>query len=207
MLKDKHKLSENQVKSEFADALGRLEWLKPRDLDFTEAVYDGKITIMRLAELRPPPSILETLIDAPARVLTAKHLCHHPSLILALAQTCGGSLPMRAALYVSQALMNPKLQGNTALSTLIGGLEGYRKSHPEVNFNVCMLKRANGLMTSAELSQTLKPGYKDSALVAGLNRVFKLPADLTMALNELAIPIPPALLRRNGESFTQDLGM
>lgn len=206
MLREKHKLSESQVQSEFADALGTLEWLKPRDLDFTEAVFDGRITIARLAELRPLPSILERLIDAPARVLTAKHLCHHPYLILTLAQTCSGDLPTRAALYVSQALMNPKLQGNTALSPLIAGLEGYQ-SHPEVRFNLCMLKRANGLMTTDELTERLKPGYKDSALVAGLTKVFKHPADLTTALNELAIPIPPTLLRRSGKSFTQELGI
>jgi len=206
MLREKHKLSESQVQSEFADALGTLEWLKPRDLDFTEAVYDGRITIARLAALRPLASILEKLIDAPARPLTAKHLCHHPSLILTLAQTCSGELATRAALYVSQALMNPKLQGNTALRPLIEGLEEY-KSHPEVHFNLCMLKRANGLMTTEELRKQLKPGYKEAALVAGLTKVVKHPADLTMALNELAIAIPPALLRRNGKSFTQDLGV
>ncbi|WP_408602272.1 hypothetical protein [Pseudomonas sp. PLMAX] len=205
MLREKHKLSESQVQNEFADALGTLEWLKPRDLDFTEAVYDGRITIARLAALRPLASILEKLIDAPARPLTAKHLCHHPSLILTLAQTCSGELATRAALYVSQALMNPKLHGNTALRPLIERLEGYR-SHPEVHFNLCMLKRANGLMTTEDLRGRLKP-YKDAALVTGLNKVFKHPADLTMALNELAIAIPPALLRRNGKSFTQDLGV
>ncbi|MNF13635.1 hypothetical protein D3C80_2155440 [compost metagenome] len=70
-----------------------------------------------------------------------------------------------------------------------------------------MLKRANGLMTTEDLRKKLKPGCKDAALFAGLNRVFKHPADLTMALNELAIAIPPALLRRNGKSFTQDLGV
>jgi hypothetical protein len=159
MLREKHQLSESQVQNEFADALGTLEWLKPRDLDFTEAVYDGRITIARLAELHSLPSILERLIHAPARVLTAKHLCHHPSLILTLAQSCSGDLPMRPALYVSQALMNPKLQGNTALRPLIEGL-GVYQSNPEVHFNLCILKRANGLMTTEELRKQLKPGYR-----------------------------------------------
>lgn len=206
MLKDKHKLSNSEVESEFRDALSTLEWLKPRDLDFTEAVYDGRITISRLAELRPLSSILERLIEAPARALTAKHLCHHPSLILTLAQSCSGDLPLRAALHVSQALMNPKLQGNIALIALIEGLERYQ-SHSELCFNLCMLKRANGLMTTEELRNRLGHGYKDAALIAGLSRVFKHPADLTVALNELAIAIPPALIRRNGKSFTQDLGV
>lgn len=206
MLRDKHKLSESQVKSEFADALGTLEWLKPRDLDFSEAVYDGRVTIARLAELRPLASILATLISAPARGLTAKHLCHHPTLILDLAISTGGDLATKAALYVSQSLMNPKLQGNVALRPLIQRLEAYQ-SHPDVHFNLCMLKRANGLMSTDELAGKLKPGYKDTELVAGLNKVIKQPADLTMALNELAIAIPPALLRRNGKSFTQDLGV
>lgn len=206
MLMEKHKMSQIQVESQFTSALGKLEWLKTGDLDFTEAVYDGKITIERLAELRPLSDILEILIDAPGRALTAKHLCHHPTLIMSLAQTCSRAIATRAARYVAQALMNPKLQGHTALLPLIEWLDGYQ-SHPDVNFNLCMLKRANGLITSEELAGRLKPRYKDSAIKSGLTKVVKHPEDLSTALKELAISIPPSLMRRNGKSFTTDLGV
>lgn len=206
MLKKVHGLSDDQVKSEFAAALGTLEWIKPRDLAFTEAVYDGKITTAALAELRPLEDILQVLISGSVPPIAAKHLCHHPTFILELAKLCGGELATKAAIYASETLMSQKLQGQSGLIPLLEALETYKRD-PRVNFNLCMLKRANGLMATDALEVQLKPGSTNAQLIAGLRRVFKSPAELTQALHELQIAIPPAVLRLNGKAFAGDLGM